>query len=49
MQMCKELHRWEAKSSLQMRMPGFRVQLGYGLHYGWVSSRNPNLILSNLI
>ena len=49
MQMCKELHRWEAKSSLQTRMPGFRVQLGYGLHYGWVSSRNPNLILSNLI
>ena len=36
MQMCKELRRWEVKSSLQKRMPGFRVQLGYGLHYGWV-------------
>ena len=34
-QMCEELRRLERRSALQQRMPGFRVRLGFGLHYGW--------------
>jgi len=35
MQMCDVLRRLERRSALQQRMPGFRVRLGFGLHYGW--------------
>ena len=35
MQMCDNLRRLERRSALQHRMPGFRVRLGFGLHYGW--------------
>jgi class 3 adenylate cyclase len=31
----KNLRRLERRSTLQQRLPGFRVRMGFGLHYGW--------------
>jgi hypothetical protein len=35
MQRCKLLQRWEKRADLQARMPGYSVNMGFGLHYGW--------------
>ena len=29
------LKRWAARHDIQERMPGYKVRLGCGLHYGW--------------
>uniref|UniRef100_A0A7S0VFA6 Guanylate cyclase domain-containing protein n=1 Tax=Hemiselmis tepida TaxID=464990 RepID=A0A7S0VFA6_9CRYP len=31
----KDIRKMSQRSDVQTRMPGFKVQLGFGLHYGW--------------
>ena len=30
-----ELARWASHAKIQARIPGFRVRMGFGLHFGW--------------
>jgi len=31
----KELHEWAQREDVQARLPGFKMAMGFGIHYGW--------------
>ena len=45
----RQLRRWAAHGEIQKRIPGFKVKLGFGLHFGWAVEGASNHRLARLV